>query len=71
MQIILEHLFYQIKTYPLKIKISPSPVAKGEGCGEDMCMESFITNEQSTAFPRLLPQPELSHQILPALALHL
>ncbi len=71
MQIIVEHLFNQIKTYPLEIKISPSPVVKEEGCGEDMCMESLITNEQSTAFPRLLLQPGLSHQILPVLALHL
>lgn len=68
----IEHLFYQIKTFSLEIKISPSPVVKGEGCGEDLSMESLITtNEQSTAFPRLPPQPELSHQILPALALHL
>jgi hypothetical protein len=37
---LVEHLFNQTKTYPLEIKISPSPVAKGEGCGEDMCMES-------------------------------
>ena len=41
MQIILEHLFNQTKTYPLEIKISPSLVAKGEGRGEDMCMESL------------------------------
>ena len=66
----IEHLFNQIKTYPLENKISPSPVAKGEGCGEDMCMESLITNEQSTADPRLQLQPGLSHQILPVLALH-
>ena len=70
MQIMIEHLFNQTKTYPLEIKISPSLVAKGEGHGEDMYMESIIKNEQSTAFPRLLLQPELSHQILPALALH-
>ena len=68
----IEQLFNQIKTYPLKIKISPSHVAKGEGCGEDLYMEHLITtNEQSTAFPTLLPQPELRHQILPVLALHL
>ena len=67
----IEHLFYQTKTYTLEINISPSPVAKGEGCGEDMCMESIIKNEQSTAYPRFLLQPELSHQILPALVLHL
>ena len=68
----IEHLFNQIKTYPLKIRISPSQVAKGEGCGEDMYMDhSITTNEQSTAFPRLPPQPELRHQILPVLALHL
>ena len=67
----IEHLFNQIKTYPLEIKLSLSLVSKREGCGEDICMESLITNEQNTAFPRLLPQPELSHQILPALALHL
>ncbi len=71
MQIIVEHLFNQIKTDPLEIKISPSPVAKGEGRGEDMCMESLIKNEQSTAGPRLLLQPGLNHQILPASALHL
>lgn len=64
----IEHLFNQIKTYPLEKKISPSPVAKGEGCGEDMYMESLITNEQSTAFPRLPLQPGLNHQILPVLA---
>ena len=40
MQIMIEHLFNQTKTYPFEIKISPSPVAKGEGHGEDMCMES-------------------------------
>ena len=68
----IEHLFNQIKTFPLTIKISPSQVAKGEGCGEDMCMDHLITtNEQSTAFPRFLLQPVLNHQILPALALHL
>jgi len=68
----IEHLFNQIKTYPLDIWISPSQVAKGEGCGEDMCMEHLITtNEQSTAYPRFLLQPVLSHQILPASALHL
>ena len=67
----IEHLFNQIKTYPLEIKISPSPVAKGEGYGEDMCMDhSITTNEQSTAYPRLPLQRELSHQILPASALH-
>ena len=66
----IEHLFNQTKTYPLENKISPSPVAKGEGCGEDMCMESF-KDEQSTASPRLPLQPGLSHQILPASALHL
>jgi hypothetical protein len=67
----IEHLFNQIKTYPLEIKLYLSLVAKGEGCGEDMCMESLITNEQSMARPRLLLQPGLSHQILPASALHL
>jgi hypothetical protein len=41
MQIMIEHLFNQTKTYPLENKISPSPVAKGEGSGEDMCMESL------------------------------
>ena len=66
----IEHLFNQTKTYPLEIKISPSLVAKEEGRGEDMCMESLITNEQSTAGPMLLLQPGLSHQILPASALH-
>jgi hypothetical protein len=69
----IEHLLNQIKTYPLEIRISPSQVTKGEGCGEDMCMEteSATTGEQSTACPRLPLQPGLSHQILPALALHL
>ena len=71
MQIIIEHLFNQTKTYPLEIKISPSLVAKGEGRGEDMCMESLNMEEQNTAFPMLLLQQELSHQILPASALHL
>ncbi len=70
MQIMIEHLFNQTKTYPLENKISPSQVVKGEGCGEDMCMESLITNEQSTADPRFLLQPGLNHQILPASALH-
>ncbi len=70
MQIMIEHLFNQIKTYPLEIKISPSPVAKGEGRGEDMYMESLIKNEQSTVCPRPLLQPGLNHQILPASALH-
>ena len=68
----IEHLFYQIKTDPLTIKISPSHVAAGEGCGEDLYMESLITtSEQSMAFPRFLLQPGLSHQILPALVQHL
>lgn len=67
----IEHLFYQIKIDPLSIKISPSLVAAGEGCGEDLCMDSLITtSEQSMAFPRFLLQPELSHQILPAAVLH-
>ncbi len=43
MQIIIEYLFNQTKTYPLENKISPSAVARGEGRGEDMCMESLIT----------------------------
>ena len=71
MQIILEHLFNQTKTYPLANMISPSLVAKREGRGEDMHMESLNKEEQNTAYPMLLLQPELSHQILPALALHL
>ena len=70
MQIILEHLFNQTKTYPLENMISPSLVAKGEGRGEDVYMESIIKNEQSTAYPMLPLQPELNHQILPASALH-
>ncbi len=40
MQIMIEHLFNQTKTFPLEIKISPSLVAKGEGRREDMCLES-------------------------------
>ena len=71
MQIMIEHLFNQIKTYPLKNKISLSPVAKGEGRGEDMCMESLIKEEQGTACPMLLLQQELHHQILLASALRL
>ncbi len=72
MQIILEHLFNQTKTYPLENMISPSLVAKGEGRGEDMCMDSLLNKEeQNTAYPMLLLQQELHHQILPALALHL
>ena len=66
MQIILEHLFNQTKTYPLENIISPSLVAKGEGRGEDMCMESLNMEEQNTAYPMLLLQQEQHHQILPA-----
>ncbi len=46
MQIIVEHLFNQTKTYPLENKISPSHVVKEEGCGEDMCMESLIMSNK-------------------------
>ncbi len=52
----IEHLFNQIKTYPLENKISPSPVAKGEGCGEDMYLESL--NYQRTKYG--IPQASAS-----------
>ena len=71
MQIIVEHLFNQTKTYPLENKISPSPVAKGEGRGEYMYMESLNKEEQCTVCPMLLLQLELHHQILLASALRL